>query len=135
MYVNAGGSLLYRLGSLASLPVEQHERLEGRQQSDQQGKLHPEQKTSTSFFILNLTLASSSKAHALSAKASQTAQISATADSLSRASELYAEAADLFEQVKKDASDSGVKPHPDYPDVFSKLTLSIIGMSSRPWRP
>ncbi|KAH8090361.1 hypothetical protein HD553DRAFT_2341 [Filobasidium floriforme] len=47
------------------------------------------------------------RAHALSAKASQTAQISGTAENLSKASELYGEAADLFEQVKKDASDSG----------------------------
>lgn len=49
-----------------------------------------------------------SQAHALSAKASQTSSISSTADNLSRAAELYSEAADLFDQVRKEASDSGV---------------------------
>jgi hypothetical protein len=87
-----------------------NERLERRQQSHQQGKL----KSSDISDDIVVTIAQKidSQAHALSAKASQTAQISATADNLSKAAELYSEAADLFEQVKKDASDSGVRIYP-----------------------
>jgi hypothetical protein len=44
----------------------------------------------------------------LSAKASQTAQISSSADNLTRAAVLYDQAADLFEKVKKETSDAGV---------------------------
>jgi hypothetical protein len=72
------------------------------------------------------------QAHALSAKASQTAQISSSADNLTRAAVLYDQAADLFEKVKKETSDAGVscRINPPLTHKATHLLLSNLGRSN-----